>query len=219
MAYTSSTPKPEYTEADTPNTPNKESTLVYNNNSSIDNLTFSDVSGNTIKNLVGGIINYDGINTTGGLFNSFDTRGGGKIKKSKTKSAKTVKATKAAKSAKTVKTTKTSKTAKTTKTSKTAKTAKTTKTSKTAKSVKSNINDVKIPKKIINELHNNINKMYKIYNKKNKGNGMKGGGNDSGIPDNYFNTTDLALANFIPTPYDPYANNKSLLLSNFGSLY
>jgi len=198
MADTSSTPKPEYTEADTPNIPNKESTLVYNNNSSIDNLTFSDVSGNTIKNLVGGIINYDGINTTGGLFNSFDTRGGGKIKKSKTKSAKTVKATKAAKTSKTAKTTKTSKTAK---------------TSNTAKSVKPNINDVKIPKKIINELHNNINKMYKIYNKKNKGNVMKGGG----IPDNYFNTTDLGLANFIQTPYDPNTFSRSSLLSNMGA--
>jgi len=178
MVDTSSTPKSEYT--------NRDSTLVFNNNSCKDNLTFYDGDGNTITNLVGGIINYDGINTTSGLFNSFDTRGGGKTKKSKAKSAKT---------------------------------AKTTKTSKTAKSVKPNINDVKIPKKIINELHNNINKMYKIYNKKNKGNGMKGGGNDSGIPNNYFNTTDLALANFIPTPYDPYANNKSLLLSNFGSLY
>ena len=122
---------------DTSSTPESEYTYEYTE-ADIPNYT---VSGDTIKNLVGGIINYDGINTTGSLFNSFDTRGGGKTKKSKAKSAKSAKA----KSAKATK----AKSAKTVKTTKTSKTAKTTKTSKTAKSIKSTINDVKIPKKII----------------------------------------------------------------------
>jgi len=200
MTDTTATTQKVYTAADIPD---RDSTLVYNTK-------------DTVTNLVGGIINYDGINTTGGLFNAFDTRGGGKSKKSKaakTSKPKTSKVTKVSKVAKVTKVSKVAKVAKP-KTSKVTKVTKVTKPKTPKVSKVASLNDVKIPKKIMDELYNNINKMYNIYNKKNKSNGMKGG---SGIPDSYFNTTDLALGSFIPTAYDPSAFNRSSLLSNFGS--
>jgi len=90
------------------------------------------------------------------------------------------------------------------------KSSKTAKTAKTAKTVK----EVKIPKKVVDEITKNINVMYKIFNKKNKG--MKGGGDIN--YDAYFNTTDLALSSFLPTPYDTNLSSQGLSrlhLSNF----
>jgi len=94
------------------------------------------------------------------------------------------------------------------KSSKTAKSAKAAKSAKSAKTVK----EVKIPKKVVDEITKNINVMYKIFNKKNKG--MKGGGDIN--YDAYFNTTDLALSSFLPTPYDTNLSSR-LHLSNFAN--
>ena len=100
---------------------------------------------------------------------------------------------------------------KSSKTAKSAKTAKTTKTAKTAKTAKT-VKEVKIPKKVVDEITKKINVMYKVFNKKNKG--MKGGGDIN--YDAYFNTTDLALSSFLPTPYDTNLSSR-LHLSNFAN--